>query len=1375
MPTALHPQAKFDPFPPDLDLHGLVDRIPNFKWVQKVSRDQIRRLDPLDFEKLIHIHVVSGGKPLVIEGWDALLPKWLFNVEWLEKAYDRKEENVRDILAETDIPMTMGHYLRSMRQLTNQWTPQNFRDERRQRLYLKDIDCPPEWQTSLQQILHPSLFYLNENVTAHQSAGPEQQPSLGDCQDDGVKTIATAGDLMSSLPKAMRAENLMCYIGHEGTFTPAHREMCASLGQNIMVEASTNNHGDKSGSSVWFMTESKDRDVVREYFLSMLGHDIEIEKHFAQINAWKKAPFDVYIVEQRPGDFIIIPPLAAHQVWNTGTRTMKVAWNRTTPETLRLALHEALPKARLVCRDEQYKNKAIIYFTLDKYSRLLQEIEKEEELTQNRFIGIGRDIIRSSPRATQLSNDFKSLFKLYLELLIDETFAYRVKNVEMLPFDSCVTCSYCRSNIFNRFLTCKHCIRTLTNGDEDAYDVCMECYAMGRSCACMSGLQWCEQWHWDKLIEKYESWREMVINNDGFIDLHSSPPPFEVARKSSGKKSVAQICQEALLRRPWRDITKDDYGREPDASDREDAGDKPKKKSKRKQKEGDVRRCHVCCHKDYSYRVHECSNQECSEAYCYGVLYRAFDMMPQAVQQDEFWQCPKCQGICNCAHCRRAGNTKPYTPRNTSLGHDTKSIADDRSIEALVDFRVHNLSWLKAAGEESRSRNSRRMQRLRQQADNAKAENVHQKVAINTGSLSEEQENSEPGHAMLSPARSDSPLDRTQAHQGEWQSLAERSINSAAPDEVQEASLSRSQISEPDALNDDHDSLYPDPSAGSNYGIGMGYYQQDDSPDKILFDVYKEPTSNATWIADDGLPDSVRKSIRAAKRKARRDNEDPDFTLGRSRHKRSRPDNNADLLLNMDPALFNPGSSLTSSLSPRSKRQEISQSRRGVHGTDVTAGADGPAELTSAASSDSHELLLRHAKPMTSYVEMENPEEEEGEDSAHPDSGLGDNKAAKLSADRTSLTTDDTKDAENPVHEKTASAASLSGRGRGVRRRGRPTRKAPRQGEKSGDSAAQSPLAPTEPSDALLIRRGHGRGRDRRSQAVPRILSNTTTPISSPTCPALDDPLQVKDPLEPTMRLPRRGLGSLSSKDLSTPIPPSSKTELDDFVEQEAEGSRRSSGRPRRLIKPLDESLPRPKTSSIIGQEFMSMAERLAMKGKKFRIGQRKSVKRQPSDMNVEYQDSRMSSSSPTMAASSASQTNSPRAEAEREKHIPTSTSSEILPEIIPSNYSSKKGAVGSGLPHASAPLSCKTVVRLADMISSDEDCGTAMERGDVIVSSDDSDESDIPASASQVLISKSIRLDSSTPYAFHRHMRDQFHKALSSLTFIGLAIPFSD
>ncbi len=90
MPTSLHPQAKFDPIPPDLDLNSLVDGTDNFKWVQRVSRSQIRNLGQQEFEKIILLHVILGGKPLVIEGWDAVLPRKLFNAEWLENAYDKK-------------------------------------------------------------------------------------------------------------------------------------------------------------------------------------------------------------------------------------------------------------------------------------------------------------------------------------------------------------------------------------------------------------------------------------------------------------------------------------------------------------------------------------------------------------------------------------------------------------------------------------------------------------------------------------------------------------------------------------------------------------------------------------------------------------------------------------------------------------------------------------------------------------------------------------------------------------------------------------------------------------------------------------------------------------------------------------------------------------------------------------------------------------------------------------------------------------------------------------------------------------------------------------------------------------------------------------
>lgn len=90
MRASLHPQAKFDPIPPDLDLYGLVDRCANFEWVLRISIHQIRNLGPEEFEKLVLLHVIQGGKPLVIEGWDEVLPSWLFNAQWLEQNYDKK-------------------------------------------------------------------------------------------------------------------------------------------------------------------------------------------------------------------------------------------------------------------------------------------------------------------------------------------------------------------------------------------------------------------------------------------------------------------------------------------------------------------------------------------------------------------------------------------------------------------------------------------------------------------------------------------------------------------------------------------------------------------------------------------------------------------------------------------------------------------------------------------------------------------------------------------------------------------------------------------------------------------------------------------------------------------------------------------------------------------------------------------------------------------------------------------------------------------------------------------------------------------------------------------------------------------------------------
>jgi hypothetical protein len=618
-------------------------------------------------------------------------------------------ESARNLTTQENIPLTIKHYLKHLPKLTEQFfdAPDRYRDKKRQRIYLKDIDCPQVWHDKLKEHIPAGLFYLNESTG---EIGGPGAPEFGGRKGRG---IGRAGDLMSSLPPEMRAENLMCYIGHEGTYTPSHREMCASLGQNIMVNASTSIGEDaqpeRPGSSIWFMTESKDRHVVSEYWLSILGHDIEVENHFAQLIAWKKAPFRAYVVEQRPGDFILIPPLAPHQVWNRGTRTMKIAWNRTTVETLELALNEALPNSRVVCRDEQYKNKAIVYYTLLKYSNLIKFASAQIQAGGEQV-----EAIQRSNKTKQIQKDFKRLFDLFKKILLSEMFMPDSReHPEFLPYDSNVTCSYCRCNIFNRFLSCKSCKNMFSTEIDEPYDVCMDCYCMGRSCGCQSGYTWVEQWKWKDLIHKYEEWRAQIINIDGHVN-EKTPLPLQEERRYLGKKTLAQVCQEQLRIRPFVDIKNPQP--ESASDDEEPVVDEygnVKKVANKKSKQWMAKHksCHFCLHRHPKWKMAFCSS--CDLAYCYGTLFRAHDMMPIGVMEAYNWKCPHCLRVCNTGACRRDPRQHPYEPKGTLLGHDTKKVADVRSVECLVDFSVSNLNWLRE--EDGIAQNA--MQRRMQQAE----------------------------------------------------------------------------------------------------------------------------------------------------------------------------------------------------------------------------------------------------------------------------------------------------------------------------------------------------------------------------------------------------------------------------------------------------------------------------------------------------------------------------------------------------------------------------------------------------------------------------------------------------------------------------------
>ncbi|KAL8937726.1 MAG: hypothetical protein Q9211_003539 [Gyalolechia sp. 1 TL-2023] len=726
MPSARR-SAAFDPISPDLDLDALVQQTPNFEYVTRISCDMIETQGLDTFEKLVLLHVIIGGRPLVIEGFHKRLDEWTFTNGWLQDNHGKKFEQARNLSKQTNMTVSIGHYLNNIGKLTNQWNRHNYRDRDRQRLYLKDIDCPQVWHDKLREVIPPNLFYLNDSTGDVAGPGSVDEPNPHASGLRRSRGVARAGDLMSCLPPAMRAENLMCYIGHEGTYTPAHREMCASLGQNLMVETSGTLDPDgkptKPGSSIWFMTESKDRHLVSEYWLSTLGHDIEIEAHFAQINAWKSAPFKTYVVEQKLGDFILIPPLAPHQVWNRGTRTMKVAWNRTTVETLELALDEALPRARMVGRDEQYKNKAMIYFALDRYSGLLKHVDHQTRTAaQPNFA----QALMYSPKIRQLQKDFRRLFSLYTRLLLSEALPHNPrddKKIQYLPFDSNVTCSFCRCNIFNRFLTCPTCVVPLENGEEDTYDICLECYAMGRSCRCISGYRWVEQFKWQELTEKHERWRQQIISFEGGLS-DKSPQSLHMERQYMRKKPLAQVCQEQLKLRPWNDPKKPPpapkTSKDADESRVNVNGEVSPKKKKPQVIEKGYMKNHVSNYPEPIWKLGVCS---CGRAYSYGSLFRAFDVAPLTVMEDPDWQCPHCLRICSCGKCRKVAGIQPYEPTGTVLGYDTRRVADPRSTESLVDFRQSNFEWVKKAGDDlPAGEETRRLSRRFDEAEAAKSQ-----------------------------------------------------------------------------------------------------------------------------------------------------------------------------------------------------------------------------------------------------------------------------------------------------------------------------------------------------------------------------------------------------------------------------------------------------------------------------------------------------------------------------------------------------------------------------------------------------------------------------------------------------------------------------
>lgn len=90
------------------------------------------------------------------------------------------------------------------------------------------------------------------------------------------------------------------------------------------------------------MTESSVSPEVATY-MHQLGQELALETHALTIEELAQAKFDIYIVEQKIGDLVLVPSRSAHQVVNHGGITVKMSWSRMTSNNLMAALMHELP------------------------------------------------------------------------------------------------------------------------------------------------------------------------------------------------------------------------------------------------------------------------------------------------------------------------------------------------------------------------------------------------------------------------------------------------------------------------------------------------------------------------------------------------------------------------------------------------------------------------------------------------------------------------------------------------------------------------------------------------------------------------------------------------------------------------------------------------------------------------------------------------------------------------------------------------------------------------------------------------------------------------------------------------------------------------
>eukprot|EP01117_Protostelium_nocturnum_P016102 TRINITY_DN6317_c1_g1_i5.p1 TRINITY_DN6317_c1_g1~~TRINITY_DN6317_c1_g1_i5.p1 ORF type:complete len:1096 (-),score=284.49 TRINITY_DN6317_c1_g1_i5:1921-5136(-) len=542
--------------------------------------------------ELLNDHLFVKGTPLILSGCTS---EWisenqdLFTLKWLKEHFDQVplEGSPRNCKTGTDLQgWTMGRYLDYIQVEGNE----------KSLYYGKDLPCPNEWK---------DFVFNNLPVSIR----------------DRVREKGT-NDLLGDLPKELQPENLMTYIGAEGTFTPGHRDIAGALGHNLMIKAYPP-PGDSDISktyALWHMITPSDRTKAHKYWKKFDG-SLDHDSYYMNFNELTQADFDVWVIVQREGDFVFVPPLAPHQVINQGGIGIKFSWNTISPQSAMISYNE-IEYYRNCFKPQVYRIKASVFEGLKSRIKKYQDQEIYEGLGED--LGylidlfaniISEEVVDVGFLSQASTKPLPKTLKFTKTQSGEDDFTVKKYTDDILHSR---TCNACKCDIFNRVYHCEECT-------SDEMDICLDCVIDGRGCK--------DSKHKKKYIlyEHYsipELKQVLAEAKEIYSKLTNTTKETEDDKSKLSTATIAVSMLQVLCERGDEFIW-----------------------------------CHQCKQVKKPESSIECTNIECklTKPYCAPCLWNRYGMKISKCWKDKNWICPSCQKTCNCAACLRDRDINPLS------------------------------------------------------------------------------------------------------------------------------------------------------------------------------------------------------------------------------------------------------------------------------------------------------------------------------------------------------------------------------------------------------------------------------------------------------------------------------------------------------------------------------------------------------------------------------------------------------------------------------------------------------------------------------------------------------------------------------------------